>query len=349
MDNRTIIEKADIAVSNLVASGGYLNPEQADRFIELIHEQPTIINKVRTVRMNAPKRKIEKIGFGSRILYAAPASGTELADANRSMPDLGLIELSTKEIIAEVWIPYDVLEDNIERGNLEDTIMQLITRRAALDLEELILTGDTASGDPYLALMDGIIKQTPAANVIDGSGVTDINKGLFKLAVQGMPQKYLRNRALMEHWVSPHTEMEYRDSIADRATSLGDEKISKFTPMFAYGSPVYPVALMPDSRMVFTYPSNVIWGIQRQIMIETDKDIRKRVQIIVLTMRCDVLLETAEACIVVQNFSDTGISSSSSSSSLSSSSSSSLSSSSSSCSSSSSSLSSSSSSSSSST
>ncbi len=323
MDNRTIIEKADIAVSNLVASGGYLNPEQADRFIELIHEQPTIINKVRTVRMNAPKRKIEKIGFGDRILYAAPSSGTALADANRSMPDLGLVELTTKEIIAEVWIPYDVLEDNIERGNLENTIMQLITRRAALDLEELILLGDTTLGDPYLALLDGVIKQTPAANVVDGSGITDIGKAVFKLAVQAMPQKYLRNRALMEHWVSPHMEMEYRDSIAERATSLGDEKISKFTPMFAYGTPVYPVALMPDSRMVFTYPQNVIWGIQRQIMIETDKDIRRRVQIIVLTMRCDVVLETDDACIVVENFADSGISSSSSSSRLSSSSSSS--------------------------
>lgn len=308
MSTRTIIEKADIAVANLVADGGYLNAEQANRFIELLHDQPTIISQVRTVRMNAPKRKIEKIGFGSRILHAAPASGTALADNSRSKPDLGMIELSTKEIIAEVWIPYDVLEDNIERGNLEDTIMGLITRRAALDLEELLLLGDTGSGDPYLALMDGIIEQTPSGNVIDGSSVTDVGKGLFKLAMQKMPTKYLRNRSMMKHWVSHHVEMEYRDSIADRATTLGDEKVSTFTPMFAYGSAVQPVALMPDNKMILTYPTNVVWGIQRQIMIETDKDIRRRVQIIVLTMRCDVKLETAEACVVVENFSDVSLS-----------------------------------------
>jgi len=295
MSTRNIIEKADLAVSNLVADGGYLNAEQADRFIELLHDQPTILSQVRTVRMNSPKRKIEKIGFGSRILHAAPASGTALADASRSKPDLGLIELSTKEIIAEVWIPYDVLEDNIERGNLEDTIMGLITRRAALDLEELLLLGDSGSSDTYLALMDGIIEQTPTGNVVDGSSITDVNKGLFKLAMQKMPTKYLRNRSMMKHWVSPHVEMEFRDSIAERATSLGDEKVSAFTPMFAYGTPVQPVALMPDNKLVLTYPANVVWGIQRQIMIETDKDIRKRVQIIVLTMRCDCKLETSDA------------------------------------------------------
>ena len=306
-DNRSIIEKADIAVSNLVSSGGYLNAEQADAFVRMIIDQPTIINDCRVVRMNAPKRKIEKIGFGSRILRAAPSSGVALDASKRAAPDLGLIELETEEIIAEVWLPYDVLEDNIERGGLENTIMAMIAERAALDLEELIVLGNTGSADSYLALMDGIINLTPSGRTVDGSAITDIDKSLFKAAIQNMPTRFLRNRAMMKHYISHHAEMEYRDSIADRATTLGDEKISKFTPMFAYGTPVQPTAMMPDNKLFLSYPKNIVWGIQRDIMIETDKDIRRRVLIIVLTMRCDVKVEEPQACVVVENFTDAGL------------------------------------------
>lgn len=312
-DNRSIMEKADLAVADLISDGGYLNPEQSNRFIRMLIDQPTILNTCRTVRMNSPKRKIEKIGFGQRVLRAAPASGTALADADRSKPDLGLIEMETDEVIAEVWIPYDVLEDNIERGGLEDTIMQILTERVSLDLEELIILGNTASGDAFLALKDGILEQVPTANVVDGSAITDIDKALFKAAIQRMPTKYLRNRAAMRHFVSHHVEMEYRDSIATRATSLGDEKVSTFTPMFAYGTPVLPVALMPGNVLYLTWPQNIIWGVQRQIMIETDRDIRRRVMIIVVTLRVDVKVEEPDATVKVEGFTDAGFSLSSTS------------------------------------
>lgn len=306
-DNRSIVEKADIAVSNLVTSGGYLNAEQSDMFVQMVIDQPTLINECRVVRMNAPKRKIEKIGFGNRILRAAPQSGTALDATKRARPDLGMIELETEEIIAEVWLPYDVLEDNIERGGLEQTIMRMIAERAALDLEELMVLGDTDSADDYLALMDGILNLTPSGHIVDASSATDITKSLFKTAIQRMPTRYLRNRSMMKYYVSPHVEMEYRDSIADRATTLGDEKVSKFTPMFAYGTPVIPAAMMPDDKLWLSYPKNVIWGVQRDIMVETDKDIRRRVLIIVLTMRCDIKIEEPQACVTVEGFTDSGL------------------------------------------
>ena len=122
-----------------------------------------------------------------------------------------------------------------------------------------------------------------------------------------MPTKYLRNRALMSHFVSHHVEMEYRDTLVDRETALGDGKIVGFTPTFAYGTPVVPAALMPDNKLLLTYPKNIIWGIQRQIMIESDRDIRARVLIVVLTMRCDVKIEMDDACIVVEGFTDSGL------------------------------------------
>jgi len=299
MSQRDIVAKADIAVSNLIADGGYLNPEQSDKFIRMIQEQPTIIKEIRTVRMNSPKREIDKIGFASRILRPAPASGETLASSERAKPTTSKITLTTKEVIAEVHLPYDVLEDNIERGSLEGTIMEMISERASVDLEELIIQGDTTSSDDYLALMDGILASI-STNVVN-QGNAAITKAMFKNGILEMPNKYLRNRAAMRHYISPDQETAYRDTVADRQTALGDSTLQGNNPLYAYGVPIEAVALMPNAYGFFTYPQNLIFGIQRQIMIETDKDIRARVLIVVLTMRCAFAIEEEEACVKYTN------------------------------------------------
>ena len=309
MNNQDIIKKADIALADLSANGGLLLPEQADKFIRTLMDSPTILNSARVVAMNSPQRKINKIGFGSRILRAA-ASGVALTQAQRAKPDLSQVDLNTKEVIAEINIPYDVIEDNIERGSIggalqqgaggmHDTIVQLIAERAALDLEELCLLGDVASLDPYLALIDGFLKQS-TANVVNGGAAT-ISKAILKAGVKAMPDKYLRNRASLRHFLSMDNETEYRDTYANRATALGDATLQGTSPLFAYGSQVSAVPLMPAASGLFTDPLNLIFGIQRRINIEFDKDIRSRTFIIVLTARIDAQIEEVNATVRYTN------------------------------------------------
>ena len=295
--NRSIVDKADLAVSDLVSDGGYLNPIQADTFIRMMINQPTLLNEIRVVPMNAPTMEINKIGFASRILNAAPSSGTALAAASRSKPTTDQVTLTTQEIIAEVHIPYDVLEDNVERGSLESTIMTLISERASLDLEELIISGDKLSADAYLALCDGALVQA-TSNVVDYSAApVAVSKTVFKEGIKTMPNPYLRMRSAMRFYVSPHAEIEYADTLANRETPFGDSKVTGWTPNYAYGVPVKAAALMPNENYIFTYPKNLILGVQRQIMIETDRDIRTRVLIVVLTMRVDIKYEEEEAVV----------------------------------------------------
>ncbi len=139
--------------------------------------------------MSSPQRQINKISFATRILKPA-VSNTPLSVGDRSSPTTEQVLLTTKEVIAEVRLPYDVIEDNIERGNIgqmtdtngtptsggiRDTIMTLIAERAALDLEELALLGDTGSGDPYLALLDGWLIQS-TSNVVDLASAEGVAK-----------------------------------------------------------------------------------------------------------------------------------------------------------------------------
>ena len=298
-DARNIIEKADLAVSQMVSDGGYLNPEQSDTFIRKVMEQPTVINRVRTVTMNSPKMNIDKIGFGSRILRAAPSSGTPLKAEDRVRPEFDQVQLETEEVMAEAHIPYDALEDSIERGDLENTIMDLIGQRASLDLEELLITGDTTSDDSYLSLFDGAIQL--AQHEYDGSAISDFDKSVFKPALQTMPEKYLRNLGSMEFMASQYNVIDYRDKLADRSTGAGDDFYLNRPTVYAFGVPVVPAPRMPDNTMLFTYPQNLLFGMQRDIMIETQRDIRSRVLVVVLTMRIAINAEESDAMVKVTN------------------------------------------------
>lgn len=298
-DSRRIIEKADLAVSQMISDGGYLNPEQSDTFYRNLIDVPTLLGKVRTVQMNSPKMNIDKIGFGSRILRAAPASGTALAANERSRPTFGQVELDTEEVIAEVHIPYDALEDSIERGTLQSTIMQMIGGRARLDLEELLVLGDTNSNDSYLALFDGALQL--AGHAVDGSAFTAIDKAVFKAAMQEMPTQYLQDLSVMEFMLSWHNVIEYRDTLADRETGKGDDFYLNRPSVYGFGVPIVPAAKMTNTDMLFSFPKNFILGVQRNVSIETDKDIRARNLIIVLTMRVAIQAEEADAIVKVEN------------------------------------------------
>jgi HK97 family phage major capsid protein len=300
-DSRTIIEKADMAVAQMIADGGYLNPEQSDSFYRKLIDEPTLIGNVRTVQMRSPKMNIDTIGFGSRILRAAPASGTALNADQRVRPAFGQVQLETEEVIAEVHIPYDALEDSIERGNLENTIMQMLTSRVSLDLEELLINGDTSSADSYLALHDGALAL--AGHTVDGSALTSIDKDAFKQALQEMPTQYLRNLAAMNFLMSWHNVIEYRDTLAGRSTGRGDDFYLNRPTVSAFGVPIVPAALMPNDEILFTYPQNLIFGIQRDIMIETDKDIRSRNLIVVLTLRIAIQAEETDSIVKVDSIS----------------------------------------------
>jgi hypothetical protein len=173
--------------------------------------------------------------------------------------------------------------------------VDLIAERAALDLEELAIQGDTTNvGDPYLALNDGYLKMA-TANVVNVGGTFD--KAAVKQALKTMPTRYLRNRSAMSHFVSVDNETEIRDQYGARQTALGDAQVQGLLPVYIYGSKVTPVALMLGTSGLFTDPMNLIFGIQRNIMIEYDKDIRARVFIIVLTCRVDFAIEETNAVV----------------------------------------------------
>lgn len=302
-DNRTILAKADLALEHLTTDGGLLLPAQAQKFIRILIKESVLLKMGTVVPMRSPKQLMEKIRFGGRILRAG-TEATPLAAADRSRPDLSSIELDAKLFKAEVRLSNEVLEDSIERGALRQTIMQLMGERISTDMDEIIAQGDTASADATLAQLDGILKQA-TSHVVDAAGSTT-NKSILRDMLKSMPSEFLRNRKQMRFLTSVDSEIDYRDSLSERATMAGDKYITEDAPASYSGIPVKDVPMFPEdlgagnntTNILLTDPKNINIGIWRQIRIETDKDISAGVLIIVATLRFDV--QYAEESAVVK-------------------------------------------------
>jgi len=297
-----IIEKA-FATGDL-ASGGLLNPEQAAAFIRRLIDFTVVLREARRVPMTAAKRLVEKIGFGSRIMQAA-TEGT--APSTTHKPSTSKVELSVVEALAAVDVTYSALEDNIERQNLQQTILDLIAERAALDLEELALHGDTGDADTYLAMLNGFFKQ--ATSHVVNAGTTPISQEIFIDALKALPAKYMRNPAEWRFYVHRNVELDYRNLLSERATGAGDRYLLENAPVFVGGVPVVFVPAIksrasgPDtvSDALLVHPQNLIGGFHRDITTELERKPRARVIETTTTVRVDFKYEEEDAVVKITN------------------------------------------------
>lgn len=298
MRNQEVINKAEVTLGTL-KTGGLMNPTQASTFIRMVQNAPTLLQDARVIPMDSDAQKIEKIGFGQRILRPG-VEGKAVPASDRVAPTTSTVELNAKEVIAEVNITYDTLENNIEGDALQNTIMQMLAERAAVDIEELILNGDTKSEDTYLAQLDGIRKQA-TSHIVDVAG-EPLTRQVFKQGYKAVPPKYLRVPQEFRFYSSPGQEVEWKDKVADRQTNLGDAAVQGGLSS-AFGVPVKGIANMQPydadgtdvSDILLTHPKNIILGFSRNIRIEVDKDIRNRKFIIVLTAKLDSKFEEEDA------------------------------------------------------
>lgn len=304
MNDQELVLKADMALSDLISNGGYLQPAQASRFYRLLIDQPTILADARQIRMARPKMEINKIGFGSRILRAASqgAIGSRaLSSGDRAAPTESRLTLTTSELIAQVNLTYETIEDNIEGGEIDanqfqETILELMAARVALDLEELLILGDTTNlGDAYLALQDGILANI-VSNVVNNAGAP-IDPLFFANMIKALPTRFHRLLPQYRFYLGTTKVIDYRMQVAQRQTAMGDAILQGTAPVSVLGVQMYPAAFMPTDHAVLIIPQNIIWGIQRDIRMEFFKDIEERVIKIVLTMRIATDLEDEPMCV----------------------------------------------------
>jgi hypothetical protein len=303
------LARADLVLADLESNGGKLQPEQAKQFIDFVVEEPTLLKQCRVERMNAPSKKISSMGFGSRIMHVAPTSGSAaddgtntryLAAAKRAKVSTRQLEIFAHERIVEVRIPYEVLEDNIEGQSMEQHIMRQMAIQVAIDSEEVALFSDTTIlTDDDLAVEDGWLKLI-AAHIVDNANA-GCEPDMFANAMLALPQKYLRNLTQLRAYITEANAIRYRQKVSKRATGYGDAALQSDVPLAAHGLKIEPAAMLAadgvGTKGLVTFPKNLIWGIRRDISVETGKDIRSREVIIVLTLRTGVEVDDTDAAV----------------------------------------------------
>ena len=285
-----LVQKADVEVSDLISDGGYLKEEQSKKFIVDLIKAATVLPMITVEGIKSHTKLIDKVGLNGRVLRPG-TSGQALSDADRAKPVTDQETLNTHLFKGEIDLNDEVVEDQIEQGTFKQTVMKMMREQVALDMDELVVNGDTGSADSFLATMDGMLAS--ATSHVVAAGTNPIQKEYLKRALKAMPSPAHRNKARQVFMTSEDAEIDYRDYLAGRATVLGDKFITGDDPIRYGGRPIMPIPVFPDNLGVGTDETNILlmdpktayWGVWRNVKIQTDYDTRAGIWYAVVTLR----------------------------------------------------------------
>lgn len=286
-----------------------LSIEQVTQFIEIMAAEQVMLGEVRTVTSSSAKWQESQISFGSRITRPG-VEATRLAAGDRKKPTTGIVEISTVLVRAEIPVSDEVFEDNVAGQNLTSSLERLITDRFGFDLEDLFVNGDTSSGDDYLAQTDGWLVESALGNPVDVTSFGQDYQEIFRVLLNTLPKRFLRNRGKLRYYVPITLEQKYRDILASRGTPLGDAILQGNIPLTYQGIPITSAASIdagivsgsPDtSSVLLTSADNLYAGYHRQMKFETWRDPREGATSFIVTARVDPKVAIPDATVVAQN------------------------------------------------
>jgi hypothetical protein len=263
LTNEQILEKAAITTAE-IAAAGKLNDEQSNKFIDFVVDVTGLQGRVRVVRFRADKLNIDKIGVGRRV--AVPKKEAKDPAVRRGI-QTSKVTLQPEEIMVPWELSDEFLQENIEGDQVEDTIMRLMATQFSNDLEELYLQGDKngharfeselvdggsateAVVDTYLQLQDGWLKLAGSSHIVDNANVNIQHKVFSDMLVE-MPSKFKRNKRNLKFFCSDTLEQLFRNTLASRATGLGDTAATSQNNLMPFGIELVPLALLPQTPLV---------------------------------------------------------------------------------------------------
>jgi hypothetical protein len=277
------------AVNPSGTPGGILLPEQARRFIDYVWDATVLAQDGRRVTMRANTMELEKVNVGERVIRAAAQAQPTFSNAGATFSK---VELTTKKIRLDWEVSTEALEDNIEGGALEDHLVRLMTNAFANDIEDLAINGDGSTGD-FLSIMQGFVSKVKAAGsganesivtVTNNAWTTDVMQNI----ILAMPRKYraiksnlkfyagtdafqgiVKNNGTLADAVAEAFAGRTAGTPANRQAYLdgGAQTFGGARTTRVLGVDVQEVPYYPAGYVDLTFPSNRVWGFQRDITV----------------------------------------------------------------------------------
>ena len=298
--------------SSLFSTGGKLNPEQADVFIDYIIAMQVGLSRCVTRRMNSPQGNTDEIRVANRKLRkATEATAPGLADAVTT-------KRRTMTTVENIWaedITLTFLEDNVERRDAEAHIARLLANNFGNDLNDLAWNGDedidSAGAQPFLTINDGWITLMIADSDVNDVDLTDTVYGpadstttaakVLHYTWQAMPIQF-KGRTDHLYWVPVPFAEAYAEEVSRRISAFGDAVLVNGFPNLRYfGTQIVPEPHLLGNqadRIVLTPAANLFHGIQRNITVDSMWQPRKRVVEYTITARNDYEYGTGQAIVL---------------------------------------------------
>jgi len=277
-------------------TGGKLNPEQANTFIDYMVDEQIVLKVCDIHKMPTNQKNLDKLGIASRILRKRVV-GHEQAGTAATTSQVVLSLTGTK---LTVEVPYDSLRVNIERDRLVDHFMKICGTQIGNDLEDLGFNGDEASANEFIQIQDGWYKHALNANIYDTNASVDYLGVVFPGMVAAMPAKFKRRKGDLRLYVADSVLEAYIKQLA--AAGYGAESYKFVTgenkPTYM-GIPIEAEPYAVATKHILTDPKNLAFGITNTgILREMDRDIKKQVIIAVFSVDIDYQIREDTALVL---------------------------------------------------
>jgi len=284
------------AVNPTGVLSGLLSPEQANRFIDYVWDATVLANDGRRVTMRANTMEIEKVNVGERVIRAAAQALGEYTNAGATFTK---VELTTKKIRLDWEVSTESLEDNIEGGALEDHLVRLMTNAFANDIEDLAINGD-GGADPFLGIWEGFVHRVKTEGDAHEAVVSVANNEwtpqVMQEIIYALPRKYRAIKQNLRFYAGTDAFagiVANNGTLADAiAEAVGRQNGNTAANTQSYldgigqtfggpnrtrvlGVDVLEVPYYPADYVDLTFPSNRVWGFQRDITVNREYKAKK--------------------------------------------------------------------------
>lgn len=261
----TLTKSGDLDLAAL-ASGGLLPTAYQRQFFVRAIESAKLLPMVTMKPMGSYIENLPAIKFSDYVL-APGAEGTALDASETHVPTLTQPTLTAHLFKAKVPITREALKDNVQGGTLLNLVMEKLPAAVARDMERIIVRGDTTSGTPVLAQLDGILKQA-TTNVYAG-GSTKFNADQIEGAFALLANEYKEDPTALKILTAPQAERAWQNEAGERLTAYGDRARTENLPAVYRGTNIMGISAFTVSasltNVLLCDPKNIVVGIWQDV------------------------------------------------------------------------------------
>ena len=321
--------------SKVPSASGVFNPgwkqqTEADKFLELIENTPTLMNDARFIPMESMQYDISylkmDVELESMEVLTGDNTGAQSDQSNitDTTPTFSRSSLEAHGYTAKTWTQKTWLLANIEKESFLPHIEQILAERAGYSAELISVYGKRKASSRTKAgydHMDGILEQCSAiATDYATASLTnpqapmgtftdiDLSKPIIPQIKKMIAQysKQQGNRANAKLYVSSTMEGRLMEEADARETVEGDRIYFKGDQLYIWGVPIIVANFLDtpknsyNEHIILANPDSIVYGFLEDITSENEYSVDKKAYLSTVDVFFDVLILYAKDVLVAE-------------------------------------------------